>query len=248
MSKDNVLRDLVKEIAELEPRAGMDLREVPTNQRPGMGIAKRQAEDRLEAARKEYREAVIERSAGVVLEGAIEDQEKFAAFVMLHDEGVVVAADEFYRRLAESFHGTIGPSCEFGQTQQQLFNLAWRGALRDLGIDPSTAREPNFARRRVPDFEAAVRLASDLAEGSAGQLPNQLYINATVARLALASRYKDSILPVVVVGAGPDDKFSFGRGYGRAAVGGEKPTAEGLKAVFAEAARQMKKDRAQKGA
>lgn len=198
------LNRILEEISVAKVTAEVNLDNVAAKFRPARAIAKNDAETQLKILREEYKSKLGPRVATIILSGIRADQAAFTTIAEAEGETLTIDAEAMYKKMAIDVEPTIGAQRQFGGTQ--LNHLV--RSLEDVGRFAGAGFLPV---PRLLDVEIArtpadtIALIKGLIRSQVGDSLNCRYIEACIVEDALACRYGEKIVPVVIAGASEEE-------------------------------------------
>jgi predicted nucleic acid-binding protein len=208
------LKELNKELAEVEKTAAMNIEEIPASVRGGWTTSIEKAKTDLKALRAAYKKVLLSNGVAIFLTG---DSAKVTELAKLADEegGIVVDANALYERLAKEVEQTISDQRSWGIHQVHKFHLALQEVMHEVGLSelPMPSRD---TMPLVKTFQDVVDHIRSVLRAAVGDQLNAIYIEAQAAKRAFEIRYIGVMTPVLIAGA-KDGEFhqlskSFGKG------------------------------------
>lgn len=206
MANEN-LKDLLKEIMEVEKIARMDPEEYPWPARNGLVGAKKEAQAQLDVLTARYCSAIQGKTVGIFAVG--NNYERFVELARSESASpiAVIYADDMYKQLADRVERSLGKSREFAPNQmsivlQNLTNLCVDLEIRDF-------ETPRFIESGpLADTRAVLSHVRNIIRNGLGDDMNRMYIAKQIGKEAVSSRHVASVLPVIVVGLESEDEAS----------------------------------------
>lgn len=198
-------RNLAKILSDLDAvrrQASIDLGQVSVKFKSAQAIVKADAEARLPLIEAEYRDQVKTQVATIFVTGSQENQQAFATLAEAEGETLTVDADEIYKAMAFDVEPSIGAKRQFGGTQLNLLIRALEDAGRKAGVgflpvprllDVETVRTP---------ADTVALIKNMIGSQVAGDL-HVRFLETRILEEALAKKYGEKIVPVVITGADP---------------------------------------------
>lgn len=204
MSTQN-LKKLVKELVIVEKRATMDLEIADWKTLPSLSILKTESKERLEVLRKEYLKAVRSNSLGIFLYGEESRCAKFVELTPKEADTYPINASEMYDRLASKVAPTLGPNKEFGPTQLEMLIGALDEIQRELGVRQMIRPSLRNTSAVMTDFKSVSSEIRRILKAVVGNDLLRLYVDKQVNDIAIKNQFAGVTLPVIVLGAEPDE-------------------------------------------
>jgi hypothetical protein len=241
MSKE--LDKLVGEILETEKMANVDPESFDWRARPSITNTKREAQARLADLKKKYEKAIVGSTVSIFALGDKADEFAAAAVEESKTPIIVLDADEFYKKISTRVEATLGARREFGTTQMVLIVRGLTDMAEELGI--GSFDSPKFVPSGVlPDSAAVLGHVRTVVRTTLGDEFNRIYLMKEIIQRALASRYTNSVLPVIIKGLEGDDEITGLRSitarFGARVVASEAVTQEFVLGVFKEVQEKIK--------
>jgi len=206
MSTSVSIEQLVADIARDETTIARNPEDMDERVRPSLSIAKREAEDRLRAAVKVYAAYVENNSVAIFVTGDPECIKSFTGIARDLAGVIRFDADELYEILTERVEPSIGPSREFGVTQLRLLIHAVDDMLEQLGIKREARGVSQDDIPYVKDRAATTKHIRECVRRTFASELEVAFLAQKVVKIAREQRYKESVVPVAVVGASDGDK------------------------------------------
>lgn len=191
-------RELMDKIIYAKKMAALDIEEVPAKTRPGMQIAKRQAQNELAGLREVFSEYLHKSALAVFVSGKYAND--FVSLANQEDPDILhVDLDDVYRRIADVVEPSMRQDREISPTQFSLM-LGEYGAIgKSIGLTSMPALKYRQDTPRTK--EALVTFIKNVVRESVG---DELAIDTFRKNLlekAESREYSRSVIPVLVTGA-----------------------------------------------
>jgi hypothetical protein len=191
---------LLTQIQEHKDLINQDLSLWDPATRPGKTGAQQEAKLNLPALENQYLYYLQEAALVMILRGDDVSQKGFAEIAAQEGNTITLDAGALYRKLSEGVEESLGYSREFGVTQISQVVDSIRDICLEIGI-----RETDRPRHmeqvvvlRQADIEAHVR---KIVRASDNGFLNNMFMSRELLTQALAKRYTQAVVPVVIVGA-----------------------------------------------
>ena len=237
------LDELMEQIKATEQTANLDVEGMSWQTRPGLEMAKREAKDKLEVLLKNYNSWIQEATVGIFVLGP--GAEKFAKISSGESEQIItVQADGLYRKLAEAAEPALGKARDWNTNAHAMM-------LRTIGDIAKDLEVRNFLSPGYRDVanlkttEDVVEHVRNLVRATLGDDLNRISLNKEISKKALASRYTNSVLPVIVIGLSGNEEAvgleSICFRFGTKISVGEDVTREFVLETFGEVKKKIRK-------
>ncbi len=205
---DNVLDRVIEEVKAAERDSKIDLDSANWKVRGGLAMRKRQGEENLPRLQEKYCSVVKPRAFAIFATGPFAEQ--FAMIAQTEGDVVVARADTVYRKLAKDVWDSMSHRAgEFTSNESAALLTSLRHLGVDLGLTSlSVVRTPGS--HHIASEEALVSFLRDTIRASGnGDDLNRLCIEQEAAKAALAIRYNNAVVPVIVLASTKAEREAF---------------------------------------
>lgn len=200
------LDQLVSELAQKQTIAQTNLDDIPWMTRPAWSSNIERAKEELTVLKAEYRNKLLAQSLAIFVVGGTDEQKAaFASIAKKEADVLVLNADDLYKRLAQPIDAALGTQRTFTATYVPMLLRGMKEVGDELAIREIAAPKFSSETPILEDSGAVVELVREVVRDSSGDDLNRLYLADKLTDQALAVRYKGSVVPVIVLGAGPDE-------------------------------------------
>lgn len=199
---------LLQQIQEHEDLINTDLSIWDPATRPGKTGAQQEAKLNLPNLKNQYLLYLQDSVLAMILEGDAASQTGFAEIAAQEGNTITLDAEALYRKLSEGLEESLGYSREFGVTQLSQVVDSIRDICLDLGIR-ETDRPRHMEQVVVLTQKDIVAHVRKIVRESDNDFLNIKYLANELLTQALAKRYTQSVVPVVIINATEDEANSL---------------------------------------
>lgn len=194
------IKELLEAIAADEAIVNEDLAGWDSRTVIGKHMGQRMAADRLTGLKEQYRKVISTSALAILPSGTPEQQAEFANLAETEADTVTVDASEMYMVIAKNVYPSVG--------RDQLFTPAQSGlmfqAVEDIAIKvgaPTALTYPigTPIETVVRSVEETANLIRATIRKAIKDSLNVLYIEKQAVQKAMAARYNNETVPVVVI-------------------------------------------------
>jgi hypothetical protein len=204
MEAKNSFEVLLEQLAQDEATLGVAIEDVDPRSRPGHEILKRQAGERIALTKRRFSEEIKGHAFAVFLIGDADKQVKFADIAEDEGDTLTIDSQALYTRITTDLYPTMGNSKEFTSHQISFIMQTLAKVCTELNVVGYPPLK-NLVTTYATTFEGAAGLVKDLIRRSMGDELNKLYIEHLTTQKAIAERYTNSVVPVVLLNATQDE-------------------------------------------
>jgi hypothetical protein len=191
------LKVIYKDIRDTEKLAATKECDVPYKSRPGMMMAVRAACERLPVLLEELQKTVIpNRLAAVYASGDETVISRVAEFIKKNG-GIVLDANEIYRKIGSSVELTYGSNRTFSTHQHQIMNQGIREIA--LNLDYRELPCPPYRETICPDMKSTISYIRSCIRGSIGDSFSKKFLVKSLNEAILKSEIDIPRIPILVV-------------------------------------------------
>lgn len=218
------IETLIDTIVQRKVLLARPIEEVATRNRAGHEILRRSVSDELPQLMKDLRVATIpHRLIGVFATGDADTISAAAATIA--DGGLVIAADEVWRKVADPVETSLGPQRRWGVHQWYLVQRGVAEVARELGHSEMQSL-PNPNEIQTTDVDGLVDEIRKIVAASTVADIQVRYIEDQLVRAVCDNRLTATAVPVLVVGASEDERRTLVRFFVRSQTHVFEPGAE----------------------
>lgn len=237
------LEKLVDELILTEEAANINLDYESPKTIQGKAIAKREAQEKLGSLLAQYEEFLLQGLAAIFTVGDADKQARFAKLASDEGSTITVECDSLYQRLADEVEGSMRTDRLFEPSQ----------FARLLSAVSTVAKELKIAELPVIKYRdgAMLKTREDLVDhirylvrDALGDSLNRIYLSKKIVDAAMKSRYRQSVVPVVVTGATQEETEGLAGFFNKRVVIAnvqEDVTSEYVIQTFNDLKKQLKK-------
>lgn len=238
------LESMINELSAAQATAAIDIEEKPASVRGGWATRVREAKDAVVTLRKEYSEALLKSSVAIFLDGAPEKIAK-ATEVFTANNGLIVDANALYDRFTKVIEPTMSEGRSWGVAQTFRLNVAIQEIMHEVGVNEMDRPTPGNPPA-LPTADDTRKYVKSLIQGAVGDNLARLYLAKSVVDRAVEIRYTGVTVPVLVLGATPDEAanltLNFGKGVTTLKLDDlDEVTEESLSKLLKAAGKKVKK-------
>jgi hypothetical protein len=203
------LKDIFKDIRETEKLAVTKDTDIPYKSRQGMMIAVRTACERLPVLLEELKATVIpNRLTAVYATGDDTTISRVAEFVKKQG-GIVLDANEIYRKISSNIELTYGNNRTFSTQQHSIMLQGIREIAQNL--DYTELPSPAYKETSCPDMKSTIAHVRACIRSSIGDGFSKKYLVKALSEAVLQSGIDLPRIPILVVDVqSADEKANLG--------------------------------------
>ena len=209
------LEEVTKEIEVVAQVAGKELDSLHWATRGAWATKIETAKQQLPVLQAEYKTTLLRNAVAIFVDGSDEKQAQFATLVTNTGEGVAAYADALYQRLTLEVEATMGHTREWGVGQTAKLHSALMAVMFDLKLSEIPMPSVRDVGRKLKTHEDVFNHIRSIVRAACGDQLNALYLETEVSRRAREIRYTHTTVPVVVLGALPDEVQVLGASYAK---------------------------------
>jgi hypothetical protein len=199
------IRDIIKDIRETEKLAVTKLDEVDYKYRGGMGVAIRNACEKLPKLLEEFKNSTIPHRLIAVFATGDETAISKVAEILTSNGGMVLDANAMYKKIADAVEPSYYKGREFGTTQFGRLSDTLREimAMVELNEMPS----PTFSSQLCCDTKATVNHIRKLVRACAQDALSMAYLKKMLSEELISKALEAKVIPILVTDvSSPEEK------------------------------------------
>ena len=191
------LKTIYKDIRDTEKLSLTKDTDIPYKSRPGMMMAVRAACERLPVLLEELQKTVIPNRLSAVYASGDETTISRVAEFIKKQGGIVLDANEIYRKIASNIELTYGNNRTFSTHQHQIMGQGIREIA--LNLDYRELPSPPYRETICPDMKATISHVRSSIRGSIGDDFSKKYLVKALNEAILKSELDIPLIPILVV-------------------------------------------------